>query len=114
MRKKTFSLELKTNEIKNKIGKINEPEFDLDKCKITKETENIFKIYTKKHEISDYTGFYMADQTAKYLIFNINPSRSTIEVTPVSKWFNFKKDIKFKTKTTDEAEEELKKKLLKS
>jgi len=107
----TFKLELKTKDPNNNIGKINELKYPLDKVVIKKESKSIFKMFNKKNmETSEYTGTQMSDQTAKYLLLNFSAGRSTVDVIPVNNWYYFKKDIKYKTKTTEEAEEELKKK----
>ena len=107
----TFKLELKTKDPVNNIGKINEMKFPLDKIIIKKESKSIFKMFSKKNlENSEYTGTQMSDQTAKYLLLNFSSGRSTVDIIPINSWYYFKKDIKYKTKTTEEAEEELKKK----
>ena len=107
----TFKLELKSKEATHNIGKINDISYPIDKATMKKESKLSYKLIPRKSsESSEFTGSKMSDQTARYLLMTFVAGRSVVEVIPVNNWYYFKKDIKYKTKTTEEAEEELKKK----
>lgn len=105
-----YRLRLMTKKSEIKIGKINDS-YNPDRCLIEKEPNSkLFKLTEKKFgdEKTKFTGSLMAEQTAKYLIFNAKANSEILEIYPAENWHMFKKDINYKTINSEEAEEKMK------